>query len=142
MSFEAERAVIETWFDTGWRSGPFSNVPVVYDNTPILELPQKEFVYHRIISGEGRQMEIVGEGTPFSRYVGLVQVDILVPPNTGSAKARRMADAISSIYRRKQIGNQQSGLISFQVPSVLNFGQINEKFRLAVTCRFLRNIRQ
>lgn len=140
MSFEAERARIETHFRDGWAATPFSSVPVLYENVGIKQ-PTTDFIFHRIVSGDGNQMEIAGDGPALHRYIGLVQIDILVLLGSGSATGRKIGDAIGDIYRRQQLIDSAGGVITFRTPSVRSMGTANERYRFVVTCPFNRDIR-
>jgi hypothetical protein len=140
MSFEAERARIETHFRDKWALTTFSAVPVLWENAGMKQ-PLTDYVLHRIVSGDGRQMEIVGPNVALHRYVGIVQVDILVVPDSGMANARKMGDAVCDLYRRQQLIDSAGGISTFRTPSVRSMGVISERYRLVVTCPFYRDIR-
>lgn len=140
MSFEAERALIEGHFQTGWAASAFSSIPVIYENVPINQ-PTTDFIIHRISDSDGRQMEITG-GSAYHRYVGLVSVDILVRTGTGTRVARQLADVVSSIYRRAQITSPAAGRITFRTPDLKAMGTFSERYRLIVICPYQRDILQ
>lgn len=142
MSFEAERARIETHFRDRWALTPFAaTVPVIYENTSIKQ-PNGDFLLHRIASGDGTQAEINGAGLTMHRYVGIVQVDVLAVVGSGSSNSRKMADSVCDIYRRQQLVDSAGGILTFRTPSVRGVGTIGERYRLVVTVQFTRDIRQ
>lgn len=139
MSFEAERAAIVGMYHTAWVSNP---TPTIYENASQIP-PNGDFVYLRIVSGDGRQAEIVGTGTTLSRYEGLVQADIMIVSKTGTAKGKQLADTISGIFRRKQITDAAGGQITFKIPSVRAFGASSEgRYRVVVSIPYTRDIRE
>lgn len=140
MSFEAERARIETHFRDSWASSEHSSIPILWENVGIKQ-PSTDFLFHRIVSGDGSQMEIVGAGPALHRYVGIVQVDILVLLGAGSSTGRKLADTVSGIYRRQQLIDTAGGVTTFRTPSVRSMGDTSERFRFVVTCPFHRDIR-
>jgi hypothetical protein len=140
VSFEAERARIETHFRDQWALTPFSSTVVIFENTPTKQ-PPGDFLIHRIASGDGSQMELVGDGPALHRYVGVVQIDILVTPGSGTATARKMADSICALYRRQQLIDNAGGIITCRTPSVRSMGMMAERYRLVVTVPFMRDIR-
>lgn len=140
MSFEAERARIETHFRDQWALTAFSAVPVLYENTNIKQ-PSADFLLHRLASAEGMQIEIVGPGPAFHRYAGLVQVDIVCTVGSGTAQARKLADAVANIYRRQQLTDGSGGIITFRTPSFRAMGTYSERYRFVVSCPYQRDIR-
>ena len=141
MSFEAERARIETHFRDRWEAGPLSNsVVVVYENTNIKQL-SGDFMIHRIATGDGKQLEIGGSGPVMHRYVGLVQIDILVVLGEGTLQARKIVDVVSETYRRQQLIDSAGGIITFRVPGFRSMGNINNRYRVTVSCPYHRDIR-
>lgn len=141
MSFEAERARIETHFRDQWALTSFAaTVPVIFENTSVNQ-PHGDFLLHRIASGDGTQAEIAGPGPVFHRYVGIVQIDILVVAGSGTANARKYADAISTAFRRQQIIDTAGGIITFRTPSIRGMGAVGERNRTVVTTPFTRDIR-
>lgn len=140
MSLEAERAALETRFQALWAASAFATVPVHYDNISTKQ-PETTYLMHQIISGDGMQKEIAGEGPVLHRYVGLVQVDVLSPIGAGSASARRIADVVCEIYRRKQLTDAAGGKITFRTPSTRQVGVISERYRMIVSCPYYRDIR-
>lgn len=141
MSFEAERATIETHFRDRWALSAYAALPVIFDNVNTKQ-PTGDFVFHRIADSDGRQMEVVGQGLTLHRYVGIVQADVMVRIGSGTAEARKIADAVADVYRRRQLVSNTAGIITFRTPSMRTLGTINERFRLVVTCPYHRDARQ
>ena len=139
MSFEAERAAIIGLYHTAWGSNP---TPTIYENTSQIP-PNSDFIYLRIIGGEGHQAEIVGNGPTLNRYEGLIQADIMVLAKSGTIKGRQLADTISSIFRRQQITDSVGGQITFRIPSVRAFGASSDgRYRIVVSIPYTRDIRE
>lgn len=140
MSFEAERARIETHFRDKWALTAFAALPVLWENVGVKQ-PTTDFILHRIISDDGKQMEMVGNGPALHRYVGIVQVDIFTLPGSGSSTARKISDAVADIYRRQQLIDTAGGVSTFRTPSARSMGNTQERYRFVVTCPFYRDIR-
>jgi hypothetical protein len=141
VSFEAERAQIVTHFNTQWLASPFASTPIIWENTNI-KPPAGTYLMHRITDADGRQAEIAGDGPVLTRYVGIVQLDIMTAPGDGSAEARKMADTVSNIYRRKHLIDSAGGSITFRIPAFRAMGLTSERYRFVVTCPYIRDIRQ
>lgn len=139
MSFEAERVCIETHFKNAWAAGAYASTPVIYDNIA-LKQPSTDFLFHRITESTGRQAELTGDGPALHRYVGLVMVDIMSPVGTGTATARKMADVVSSIYRRRTLVDGAGATLIFRTPSIRNMGTVVERNRLVISCAYQRDI--
>lgn len=142
MSFAAERKAIESLFTNAWKLVT-TPLPVLYDNTK-QSTPTGDYLFFRIVNGDGRQAEIAGDGPVLDRYVGLVQVDILATAGTGHAKAREYADQIAAIFRRKQLTDDAGGNITFQVPSIRVLGTTSAdgRFRVVISAPYTRDIRE
>lgn len=100
-SYSTERQAIETRFNNLFDT---LSVPVQYDNVKGLQsggdlientnrLPY--WVRHSIIGADARQVEVTNERT---RIFGLIVVNVFAKEDTGSAKAREIADQIFNIY--------------------------------------------
>jgi hypothetical protein len=141
LSFEAERARIETHFRDQWALTSYAaTVPVIFENTSVQQ-PHGDFLLHRIASGDGTLTEIAGAGPALHRYVGIVQIDILAVSGTGSANSRKYADAIATAFRRQQIVDTAGGIITFRAPSMRAMGAVGERSRTVMTVPFIRDIR-
>lgn len=140
MSFEAERKAIETTFATAWAGNP---VPVIYENTSQKIPKDIDFIYLRIVGGDGIQAEVVGTGPTLMRYTGLIQADIMVKAETGTAGGRVIADQIATIFRRLQLTDEAGGQITFKIPSIRQFGSTVEgRHRIVFSVSYTKDIRQ
>lgn len=138
MSFEAERKAIESHFVTAWTG---NTTPVIYENSK-QKIPTGNFVYFRIVGGDGRQAEITGTGPCLTRYTGIVQADIMIKGEGGSAAGRIIADQISNIFRRLQLTDEAGGQITFKIPSIITLGQTSEgRYRVVLTAPYTKDIR-
>lgn len=141
MSLEAERARLETHFKTAWLASAYAAVPVIFENTTIKQ-PTTDFLIHRIADTDGRQVEITGQGAALHRYNGLLQIDLLIAPGTGSTTAKKMFDVIDPMYSRQQLVDGAGGIMTFRTPSFRSMGLVNERYRFVITCSYHRDIRK
>lgn len=100
-SYSTERQAIETRFNNMFDT---LSVPVQYDNVKGLQGGGDSientnrlsyWVRHSIIGADSRQVEVTNERT---RIFGLIVVNVFAKEDTGSAKAREIADEIFNIY--------------------------------------------
>lgn len=136
MSHSDTRIAIEKTMQDNWAE---AGVPVFYDNVKI-ETPNGPFLRHKIMDTSAVRSEINGGTTHFNRYTGVVQIDVVVPENTGTHRARQLADIASAIYRGKSISYGDSGQITFRIPSTQSAGVMSGYYRLVVRCPFDRDV--
>ena len=98
MSYEAERVSAEVAFETGWASA----TPIKYQNAPFTDPDGDEFVEFFVLSGPSNIASLGGVNT-MHRFIGFVQIDIYVPENTGTDRARELADTAATIFRDTRI---------------------------------------
>jgi len=94
MVFKNERQLIESYVQDN-----FSSAPVKYDNVPFDEPSNSPFVALSILSEAGEDIS-VGE-SPIQKYNGMIQFDVYVPQNTGTAKARDVASSLRTLFNNK-----------------------------------------
>lgn len=140
-SFEEERKAIEGYFSTQWalNTNTMKTIPILYENSKQKQ-PTTDFAVFRVVNTDAKQAEIVGDGPCMNRYFGLVQVDILVKPETGTATGKKIADEVSKIFRRKQLVDGAGGISTFKIPSIRNYGTLGDRYRVVVTCPYQRDV--
>ena len=89
MSFEAERTIIENRLETLWL-----DTPVSYDNITFNEPNNKAWIRLNILNGATEYRALQYK----KRYNGIINVQIFVPVKSGTAIARKYADAVCSIF--------------------------------------------
>ena len=129
MSLVDERAAIEGRFQAQWALTAHSAVPVIYENGP--EKPPSDDAHAMlyILNGAGQQVSL---GTsPVDRYSGVIVVQLFVPKQEGTVEIRQMADAVETIFKRKQFASGAGGSIRCRlaeagtVPNPGYFHQMN-----------------
>lgn len=109
--FADERTAIATRLASNW-----STTTIQYEGQPFVQ-PTTPWISLSILSGAGRQASL-GSSQPLHRFVGVIQIDVFVPENTGTNTARQYADTLSTIFRRAQFSYGSSGVITCETPSV------------------------
>ena len=130
MSYEADRLSAEGAFNTGWAS----TTPIKYQNVPMADPDGAEFVGFTVLNGPSNISSLGGVNTTH-RFIGFVQIDIYVPENTGTKRARELAETAAVIFRDKRIDAmlfRQSDITNGAPPP-------DGYYRLTVTVPFQRD---
>lgn len=100
MSYDNERAAIETYFKTEWEAlSP--TTPIGFDGQKFT--PVAPSVRLTIQTGLALQRSFARPGTNKVETVGVVQVQIFVAGGEGSNAWREWADQVEGIFRNKKI---------------------------------------
>lgn len=137
MSYNDARIAIENEFIANWDAavdGPF-----FFQNVKI-DTPETPFVRIRILGGDARRAEINGGPQHFNRYIGDVQIDVLVKENVGPTVGALLADKAAAVYRGKEISYNNSGRIIFGIPSIKPAGVVGGWDRIVVRAPFQRDV--
>jgi hypothetical protein len=134
MSFEAERQVLEGWFNDHWANA----CPIRWENLAWQEPIDATWVAFFIRPGQGQQLDIRGEET-LTRHDGLVIVQVFQKEKTGTATASRNADRVSDIFRRLRIRDDAAGTFQFREPYIQRVGEANGVYQINVTCPYRRD---
>lgn len=133
MSFNDERTAIQKQLIDN-----FSALPIQLPNVPFTPPDNSPYIRLDILFGNGVQASI--GGNPLDRYVGVIQILILVPEDTGQGTMLTYADTIATLFTRKQLESGNSGLIRTRVPSFQALG-IKEGWNVgAVSVQYTRDI--
>lgn len=142
MSFEAERKALEGYFKSHWTDPAV----LIFDNT---NQPKPEagdiYLTFRLVFSDGRQAELGAKNKQvLMRYDGLLQIDIMVPAEKGTAIGQKLADKAADILRRQQILDDAGGQITFKIPQKKTFGVLNptDRFRVALSIPYIRDVKQ
>ena len=124
MSSEAERKAIGTLFNTGWGS----TTPISYQNRDFSPPEGSEWVRLTINPADSFRIEL-GTGLKHERTVGIVQVQVFVPANTGDGRSTELGDMVADIFRDQQVdlldpsdGVTVMGRIIFRTPTLRPIG--------------------
>lgn len=97
--FDAIRKAIETTFATGWNDTG-STVKVVYEGQPADK--SLEWMRLTVVAGGGG-LDSIGSTHRLVRQNGVVILQIFTQKNTGTARARQLADLATPVLELKQI---------------------------------------
>jgi hypothetical protein len=112
VSYETERVLIETWFQSEWKKGDGSLLtPVAYDDkdftAPAVDVP---WVRLNLLDGDALQGSVGVPGVNLKRYIGSVAIQINTKAGAGSSKARILADKVESVFNNKVLENIKFGV--------------------------------
>ena len=132
-TFEAERVLIETTFESAWNQ----RTAIRWENVG-WEEPKTDnnFVSVAIRSGPGDLISLAYP-TGMHRYSGVVIVQVFQRADTGTALARELAGLVADIFRRKELSSTDAGKLVFRTPYVTT-AQVDAGgwYQLNVACPF------
>lgn len=127
MGFFDQQSTIEQAFLTAW-----TYTPVAKDNVSFEPQTLSEYVRLTDLNAYGRRASL--GNNPLYRYGGMVVVQIFTKLNTGSARAKVLADLVTPIFRDRRIGDVQ-----FFVPAVTRVGPRDGWYQVNVDCPYYRD---
>jgi len=96
MSFENERLAIENRFNENW-----TDTPVAWGNVDADVNNNEDWVRFNILNGDSGFRTIGGT----KRHIGIINVQIFVPKDSGTSISRRYADTIANIFDNKSFND-------------------------------------
>lgn len=106
MSYETERQLIETEFQTQWAG----RTPVQYGDIAIDAPDGDDWVRITILNGQGTQGSVGSPGSNLVRHTGVVAIQVHCPLGSGQARFTPFAQAVEDIFRNKTIENLRFGI--------------------------------
>ena len=134
MSFADERRAIETRMQSNWTH---SSVPIQFDNVPSHRgNPTDPWVRLTIMNGDAR---VAALGNSLHRHGGLIDIDVFVKENSGTAGARVYADSAAAIFKQVTLSAGSSGTIKTGVPRIVRVGARDGWYQLKVSVGYRRD---
>ena len=128
MSFETERASLETRFYNNW-----VETPVKWPNVRIDTSGLDEFVAVTLVYDDAKQAQI-GSIQHMYRYYAFIVTQVFVTPNSGSRRAYELADLAADIWRAISFD-----FITIQNPTIKEVGVVDGWYQLDLINPYYRN---
>ncbi len=96
MSFKNERIVIENRFEEFW-----NETPIAWENVAFESPNKSAWVRLTILNGSSNYRAING----LKRNLGIIDVQIFTPINSGTSEAREYADTVRGIFESKKFSD-------------------------------------
>lgn len=113
MSADAQRAFIEKFLLNTFKA-TYPEFDVVINNDMPPAEPSKYVEYHDL-AGDGRQGELTSKA--FNRFVGVLQIDIMVPEDKGPGQASKIGDWLIATLSSKSFSLPGNSTLNFRVGS-------------------------
>ena len=126
MSYAQERTDIESRLSSGW-----STTEIAWDNVAFVPVPGTAWIRCTILPGDVDPLEF-GRDT-LKEHMGIIDIGIFTPKNTGNAIGRGYADTLSTLFNMVEFGT-----IDCDAASVQNMGSDNDWYHLVVSIPFTR----
>lgn len=135
MSFALERQLIETAYKSGMATGAL----IQFENVPFTPPTTGNYTRISILSGgEGRRVEVTASAN--ERVPGVIDVAIFIPPDTGTATIRTLADSVSSVLANKTFTSGTTVVRTYGSRLDL-IGRAGSWYQANVTIRYVRDTR-
>lgn len=112
MSYEAARAALVTFVQTGWAAGAFPSVPIEMENIDLIDHDSQSapFLTLDIAWRDAQAASMSGTGAsglPLKRQQGEMLFHIHLPDGKGSKQATQMADALDTLLTFQKVSGIQ-----------------------------------
>lgn len=135
MSLDTMRSYAENSLAT-FMNANYPSVPVKYSNVPWRQ-PETEWVDIHVLDGKAFAAEL--GRVAVDRHVGLLQVDVLVPRNTGTSAAFQLIEAICNIWRKVDVSLSDNAVVKFRIPEFHDMGENGGFYRVCGRVPYIRD---
>jgi hypothetical protein len=108
-----------------------------FDNTKANKPAGKPYVEMTIIEGKSRRANLGGKRTV--RHVGVLQIDVLYPKDTGMGSVEELATACSKLFDEWSTILDDNARLNFKTPVLKDLGSKYEFVRIAVSIPYWRD---
>lgn len=108
-------------------SAAYPSVPIFFSNVPVPDTVTSYVGMHVLASEDTMPINVGHEAK--SRNVGLIQVDVYTPKDTGAGLAYTMAYAAGMIFKRQDLLVGSEGNVVFKDPSIQDRGEVRGKHK-------------
>jgi hypothetical protein len=115
-------------------SAEYPTMKLYYANPPLAEQVGEYAVIHILASEDVLPTNLGIESK--SRNVGIVQVDVYTPKDTGAGEGQAIAYYASRIFKRQVLSVDREGVVTFKDPSVMDRGEVHGKHKEQMRCPY------
>ena len=126
MGYEQERIDIESRLSANW-----TTTDIAWDNVAYIPTPGTAWIRCTILPGSAEGLAF-GKDTEVE-YLGLIDIGIFTPKDTGSNTARQYADTLAALFHMEDFGTVECDEASIQ-----NLGINEDWYHIALTVPFQR----
>lgn len=138
MSADAQRAFIEKFLLNTFKSAhPTFKVLI---NNAISPKEMSRYVEYTDLAGDARQGELTGRS--FDRAVGVLQIDIMVPEDSGSGELSRIGDWFNAMLKKQSFTLSDNSVLVFRVGSHRYIGVNSKMARQSFRIGYYRDDRR
>lgn len=135
MTLASTRQYAESSLAT-YMAASYPGVPVKFPNVP-WQQPETTWVDIHVLDGKSFPAEL--GVVAVDRHVGLVQVDVLIPRNQGTAVAIAMVEAICTQWRKQHVTLSDNAVLRFRVPEYHDLGENGGFYRMCGRVPYVRD---
>lgn len=139
MSEDTQRAWIEERLINSLPLAPVE-ADVEINNVKFKTRDGVPYLTYFILGGDGKQAELVQGG--YERHVGVLQIDVLVPENTGTGDLSRLAAWATKLFSRESVLLPDNARLRFRVGSHTYLGVRDGLARRVVSVPYWRDEKQ
>jgi hypothetical protein len=108
-----------------------------FDNTKSRKPSEAPYVEMAILEGKSRRANLGGKRTV--RYVGVLQIDVLYPKDTGMGDVERIATSCAGLFDEWTTILDDNARLNFKTPVLKDLGTKSEFVRIAVSVPYWRD---
>lgn len=135
MSFDSFRSALTKYVDTNYDDSTYGTM--FYENRKITP-PSGPYAYMSIIGGPSGQPSLGGD-TNIIRNFGSVQMEYLVPEDTGITIATEFSDHIVSFLLNASFRLSDGDFAQLRVPQFRALGMLSGRYRFVSSTEFYRD---
>lgn len=135
--FAAERTAIESRFSDNFSAVTADRIK--WENIPFAEPTSGTWVALTILSGDAVARS-VGASNVMRRWAGIIQIDVHVPEDTGTATARSAADSAAAVFQDVTITIASGHKIVGRTASLTDRGVIDGWHTFIVSVPYRRTL--
>lgn len=134
--FDRERETLEAHFKAQFEAAFQPPVPVQFENVEFKRPANDEWVRLSIVNGDTAR-RCIGPGAK-RRNVGIVYVNIFVKANSGTKRAREIADKVATIMQEKTLASGSDWIETLDT-SIQPLGTMDNLYQISVRTPYQRD---
>lgn len=138
IAFDTWRAFAMERF--AWDFLTYHPIPIQWPNSEFAEPKNAPWGVFNFIDGDPFPAS-VGSGR-VNRYVGIIQIDVLVPEDTDMVAGMDMAETAAQVYADKTFTIEPGHYVRFKTGKIEAVGRQNGSYRFMARVPFQRDVKQ
>lgn len=108
--------------------------PYYFSNVPVSENIERYAVMHVLASEDALPINLGRKAK--ARNVGVIQIDVYTPKDTGNREGKEMAWKLAKHFRRLELPVDTEGSVTFRDPTVQDRGEVRNRHKEMVSAPY------